>query len=74
MTTFYPHCGGKTGKPIYMDRGAETGGLLEFRMYPPISGMSEDGRQAGWLGLHSMKPLRAPANKYIGVQSYSMSL
>ena len=47
MTTAYPHCAGTTHNPIVM-RTHPT--LLEFRIYQPISGMSEDGKQAGWLG------------------------
>ena len=50
MTTAYPICDVQTDNLIYMDRGTGTGELLEFRMYPPISGMSEDGKNVGWLG------------------------
>ena len=44
MTTAYPHCSGVTSNIIVVDQ-------LEFRVYQPISGMSEDGKQAGWLGI-----------------------
>ena len=48
LTTAYPHCGGQTASPIYVP--TKDGGSLDFRIYQPKSGMSEDGRQAGWLG------------------------
>ena len=52
LTTSYPHCGGATHEPIrlYDYHNYDKGWLFDYRVYQPISGMSEDGKQAGWLG------------------------
>merc|ERR1712020_557975 len=42
---------GQTHEPLMMPvwQGKD-GNYLDYRVYQPISGMSEDGKQAGWLG------------------------
>ena len=50
LTSAYPHCGGQTNEPLIMPEYRKNGNYLDYRVYQPISGMSEDGRQAGWLG------------------------
>ena len=56
LTTAYPHCAGKSYNLMVMRRDNpnwwnELGGdLLDYRVYQPISGMSVNGKQAGWLG------------------------
>ena len=48
LTTAYVHCDGSTAVPI-----ATSGpNKIYFAIYQPISGMSEDGKQAGWLGFN----------------------
>ena len=60
LTTAYPHCPG-IGAELMIVRELGKGGeggwatryggnLLGYSIYQPISGMSEDGKQAGWLG------------------------
>ena len=50
LTTAYPHCGGQTNDPLMITDYFKNGNHLYYGVYQPISGMSEDGRQAGWLG------------------------
>ena len=51
-TIAYPHCSGENAFPLLA--GGRTwwkqGNMIEYRIYQPISGMSEDGKHAGWLG------------------------
>ena len=49
LTSAYPHCAGVTSNPIASVKDSN-GDMLYQLMYQPISGMSEDGKQAGWLG------------------------
>ena len=49
LTTAFPHCAGNTANLIQSVTDWE-GDMLYQAVYQPISGMSEDGRQAGWLG------------------------
>ena len=49
LTTAYPHCAGQTGNQLVMTSQNKED-LLEFRVFPPIFGMSEHGKQSGWLG------------------------
>ena len=51
MTTAYPHCRGTDMALLGFYRGEHVGDLLWFAIYGPISGMSEDGKHAGWLGI-----------------------
>ena len=48
LTTAYPHCPGRTCHPIRS--WSSNVGFIDFRLYQPISGMSEDGRHASWMG------------------------
>ena len=56
LVTAYPHCPGKSANLMVMrgnnpDWWNELGGdLLDYRVYQPISGMSVNGKHAGWLG------------------------
>ena len=56
LTTAYPHCAGSWGVPI-ATRPYPSDANYEFRfmIYPPISGMTEDGKHAGWLGVRFNK-------------------
>ena len=49
LTTAFPHCAGNAANLIQSVTDWE-GDMLYQGVYQPISGMSEDGRQAGWLG------------------------
>ena len=49
LTTAYPHCSGKTCN--IFDTWSADGGL-NFQVYQPISGRSEDEKHAGWFGFY----------------------
>ena len=49
MTTAYPHCGGSASHPIGIIRDWN-GDMCYQMLYGPISGMSEDGKHAGFMG------------------------
>ena len=49
MTTAYVHCPGETSYPIFLTDSVEQRFLILY-LYQPISGMSENGKHAGWLG------------------------
>ena len=54
LTTAYPHCAGESANMMvqrsYENPNLRGHTLLDYRVYQPISDMSEDGKQAGWLG------------------------
>ena len=51
MTSAYPHCSGlRFMNPIVCQRDWD-GDMFNQMLYGPVSGMSEDGKQAGWLGV-----------------------
>ena len=52
LTTAYPHCAGSWGVPFAVEpypEGAKY--TFMFLLYPPISGMSQDGKHAAWMGV-----------------------
>ena len=49
MTTAYPHCSGGFMNPIKCHRDWD-GDMFDQMLYGPVSGMSEDGKQAGFIG------------------------
>ena len=50
-STAYPHCPGRETVPLYVESFPKKWMWeFEFRVYAPISGMSEDGKHAGWFG------------------------
>ena len=50
LITAYPHCAGETANMMIVRHENWKWNILDYRVYQPISGMSEDGKQAGWLG------------------------
>ena len=57
LVTAFPHCAGISTNMVVVrndhrdDWWDRTGGdLHDYRLYPPISGMSVNGKHAGWLG------------------------
>ena len=56
LTAAYPHCAGSWGVPIATQPVPQEANYeFRFMIYPPISGMSEDGKHAGWLGVRFNK-------------------
>ena len=52
FTTAYPHCAGQSADIIVVKPYSKDASyVFDYRVYAPISGMSEDGKQAGWLGV-----------------------
>ena len=53
MTTAYPHCSGEASWPISAQRDGGIGGdgdMFHQMLFGPVSGMSEDGKHAGFIG------------------------